>query len=466
MQSAAESTSPHPAGGIQPPSLMEGGNRFLLPILMVSGATVGIIIGATWAEGWTKPDFIAIRGFFKLLADILLNLLKALVVPLIVCSVIHAMAGIGDIRKAGRLFFMTISYFIVTMMMAVALGMVLVNTIKPGVGARTELRTDDAKARAKRADEVKRTPAEAMYDVVRSMFPANLVKVAAESDVLGLILFSIIFGAILTTMGERGLQMGHIFGTLNDALMTFVQLVIWFAPVGIMGLVADRIGSLGGFGAIAGELTRLGWYALTVVIGLLIHGVIVLPSILYFVTRRNPLRYAANQLEALICAFSTASSAATLPLTIKCLEQNNKISPRTVGFVVPLGATVNMNGTALYEAVAAIFIAQAYGRELAMPDQFLIMVTATLAAIGAAAIPEAGLVTMVVVLVAVDLPLEGIGLILAIDWIIDRCRTTVNVWDDCVASAVVEHWTEKMQQPAPVTSPPHVPVLKTEATGQ
>jgi Na+/H+-dicarboxylate symporter len=452
---------------------MEGGNRYLLPILMVSGATLGIIIGAVFADHWTAEHFKPFRGFFKLLADILLNLLKALVVPLIVCSVIHAMAGIGDIRRAGRLFFMTVSYFVITMMMAVTLGMVLVNTIKPGVGASTELRSEDAKARAAKAEQVKRTPAEAMYDVVRSMFPSNLVKVAAESDVLGLILFSIVFGAILTTMGERGLQLGHLFGTLNDALMTFVQLVIWFAPVGIMGLVADRIGSLGGFGAIKGELVRLGWYALTVVLGLLVHGLIVLPAILYFISKRNPLRYAINQLEALICAFSTASSAATLPLTIKCLEKNNKISPRTVGFVVPLGATVNMNGTALYEAVAAIFIAQAYGINLSMPDQFLILVTATLAAIGAAAIPEAGLVTMVVVLVAVDLPLDGIGLILAIDWILDRCRTTVNVWDDCVASAVVEHWTEKMQQPAPVIgvpppppAPEVAPVLKTEPSGQ
>jgi Na+/H+-dicarboxylate symporter len=429
----------------------------LLPAMMIGGATLGILIGGVFGSQWKSPDFAWARGFFRLIADILLNSLKMLVVPLIVCSVIHAVASIGDIRKAGRIFIMTICYFLVTMMIAVSIGMVLVNTIKPGVGASTEIKSAEAQARAEKAKGIKEPPIEKLYDVVRQMFPANLFKAAAEGEVLGLIIVSIVFGGILSTMGARGLQISSLVGTLNDALMIFVHLVIWFAPVGIMGVVAERIGSLGGMESVGEELRKLFWYALTVILGLLIHGLVVLPTLLYVLGRRNPVQYIKGMFEALVCAFSTASSAATLPLTIKCLEKNNGISKRTVGFVVPLGATVNMNGTALYEAVAAIFIAQAYGIELDFGGQLLILFTATLAAIGAAAIPEAGLVTMVIVLVAVGLPVEGIGLILAIDWIIDRCRTTVNVWDDSVASAVVERWMTKMDTPKPLPHPELAP---------
>ncbi len=436
---------------IEQPSFMQRAHPLLLPALMIGGASSGLLIGGLWSDHWLTADFAAVRGFFKLLGDILLNLLKMLVIPLIVFSVMHSMAGIGDVRKAGRLFFMTVAYFLCTMIMAVLLGMTLVNTIKPGVGASTQLRTADEVARAKKArdNQGQKSAAENLYDVVRGMFPSSLFKAAADGDPLGLVMFSIVFGAILATMGARGKQAADLCGTLNDALMTFIQLVIWFAPIGILGLVSERIGSLGGMHAIKSELTRLGWYALTVVVGLLIHGLIVLPTLLFLLGRRNPLKYFLGMSEALLCAFSTASSAATLPLTVKCLENNNGISKRTVGFVVPLGATVNMNGTALYEAVAVIFIAQAYGIELNFGQQFLVLITATLAAIGAAAIPEAGLVTMVIVLVSVGLPVEGTALILSIDWIMDRCRTTVNVWDDCVGAAIVERWMARGMGGAP-----------------
>jgi Na+/H+-dicarboxylate symporter len=176
----------------------------------------------------------------------------------------------------------------------------------------------------------------------------------------------------------------------------------------------------------------------TVLIGLAIHALVVLPLILWLFGRRNPYRYLMNMGAALLTAFSTASSSATLPLTIECAEQKNMVSRRAAYFVLPLGATVNMDGTALYEAVAAIFIAQAVGMALGIEQQVLIFLTATLAAIGAAGIPEAGLVTMVIVLRAVNLPLEGIGLILAVDWLLDRFRTTVNVWGDATGAAIIE----------------------------
>lgn len=421
---------------------------FLLPALMVSGATIGVFCGGFLATHWEKGAdgkviYDATSGFFRLLGEILMNLLKMVVVPLIVFSVMYAVSSMGDFRRAGKVFAYTLFYFLLTMTLAVILGITLVNLIRPGDGANIELRDKAAKDRAAKAEGMKTSPVEKIYDLVRGMFPSNLYQAAASGDVLGLIMFSIFFGAILSTLGPRGKEVTDLIGTLNDALMKFIMLVIWFAPVGILGLVADRIGTSGGFMAIGGELERLAKYALTVVLGLLIHGTVTLPLLLYFVGKRNPWKYAVGMSEALLTAFTTASSAATLPVSVRCMEEKNGISKKTVGFVVPLGATVNMNGTALYEAVAAIFIAQAYGIELDFAHQLLVLVTATLAAIGAAAIPEAGLVTMVIVLVAVGLPVEGVGLILSIDWILDRCRTTVNVWDDCVAAGIVDRWVEK-----------------------
>jgi solute carrier family 1 (high affinity glutamate transporter) protein 1 len=194
-------------------------------------------------------------------------------------------------------------------------------------------------------------------------------------------------------------------------------------------------------------LAKIGKYVGTVLSALLVHGFVVLPMILYITTRRNPVTYFKNVVAALTTAFSTASSSATLPVTIECAEENNQISRKSSLFVLPLAATVNMNGTALYESVAAMFIAQMMGIQLGFGEQMIIFVTATLAGIGAAGIPEAGLVTMVMVLQSVGLPLEGIGMLLSIDWFLDRCRTTINVWGDSIGAAVVdtleENWVEK-----------------------
>jgi len=219
-------------------------------------------------------------------------------------------------------------------------------------------------------------------------------------------------------------------------MMKIVHIILLIAPVGIFGLVAGRLGASGG-DAFAGELARLGKYFVTVVLGLGLHGILVLPLILFLFTRRNPLTFFTGMAEALVTAFSTASSSATLPVTLRCAVERNKVAKESAGFVCPLGATVNMDGTALYEAVAAMFIAQSYGIDLNIGQQAVIFLTATLAAIGAAGIPEAGLVTMVMVLQAVGLPLEGIGGILAIDWLLDRFRTTVNVWGDSIGAAIM-----------------------------
>ena len=296
---------------------------------------------------------------------------------------------------------------------------------------------------AKVKGKEERSVANAIVDVLVGLIPRNLFKAMAETNVLPLIVFSLIFGGVLTTLGEKGRTVIAFFDGLNDAIMKIVHLIILCAPIGIFALIAAKLGEAKGFSGFAPELVKLAKYAITVIIGLIIHGFVTLPLVLWMVGRRNPFAYGANMLTALTTAFSTASSSATLPLTLECAEENNKISKRTASFVLPLGATINMDGTALYEAVAAIFIAQVYGITLGPIQQVIVFITATIAAIGAAGIPEAGLVTMVIVLKAVGLPIEGITLILVIDWFLDRCRTTVNVWGDAVGAAVIEHLEEE-----------------------
>jgi len=280
-------------------------------------------------------------------------------------------------------------------------------------------------------------------DILQSFVSPNLIKSMLEMDILPIIIFSLVFGAVLTTLGEKGKSVISFFDAVNEAIMKMVHLVLYFAPIGTFALIASNLGAAGGGDAFWEELMKIGKYAFTVLAALLFHALVVLPAILWFVGRRNPLSYFKGASAALMTAFSTASSSATLPVTIECAEENNGVSRRASLFVLPIGATVNMDGTAMYEAIAAIFIAQMLGIHLGFTEQIIIFVTATLAAIGAAGIPEAGLVTMVMVLQSVGLPLEGIGMLLSIDWFLDRCRTTINVWGDSIGAAVVDKLEEK-----------------------
>ncbi len=270
------------------------------------------------------------------------------------------------------------------------------------------------------------------------IIPRNLFNAMLRMEILPLIVFSLLIGAALSVLGKPGQPVIQFISGLNDALMQLISWIMKVAPFGIFGLIASRIGEAGGFSGFLPELIAVGKYSLTVLIGLSIHGIIILPLILILFAKRNPLHYLAGVAPALLNAFSTASSSASLPLTLTGVEQQNRISDKTASFVLPLGATINMDGTALYEAVAAMFIAQVYAIQLGPVEQTIIFLTATLAAIGAAGIPQAGLVTMVIVLKAVNLPIEGIGIILTIDWLLDRFRTTVNVWGDSIGAAVVD----------------------------
>lgn len=282
-----------------------------------------------------------------------------------------------------------------------------------------------------------------LKNLVLMLFTSNLLGAMVNVNLLPLILFSIVFAAMLTTLGERAKTISDFVVSINQALMSFILLLMKVAPLGIFCLVAARFAKAQLDGQFLMLLKTQAWYMTSVLGGLGIHACISLPLLLWIFTRRNPLKFFNQMSQAILTAFSTASSTATLPVTMECAEVKAGVSRRSTEFVLPLGATINMDGTALYEAAAAIFIAQAYAMVdptyvLTFDKQVIIAITATLAAIGAAGIPEAGLVTMLIVLNAVGLPIELIGLIIPIDWLLDRFRTAVNVFGDSIGSAIVD----------------------------
>ena len=402
---------------------MTGRAGNIILIAMVAGAALGLI-GGLWAG-----DFML---SIKFLGTIFLNALKMVVVPLVVASIIVGVTSLGDIQKLGRTAGKTLAYYLTTTSFAVMTGIILVNLVRPGDGVPP--------IGAAVPEFIGAGSEGTIVDVIVGLVPDNIFAAAAGGKILPLIVFSLVFGSVLTVIGPKGKPVVSFFEGVNAAIMKVVLLVIYFAPIGILsligGIVAENRESVGEL------ITALGLYSLTVIIGLLIHAIIVLPILLKVFGKKDPFRYVVNMGPALATAFTTASSSATLPVTMESVEQKNKVDEKAASFVLPLGATINMDGTALYEAVAALFIAQIYGIDLSIGAQVIIFFTATLASIGAAAIPEAGLVMMSLVLTAVGLPLEGIGIILAIDWFLDRCRTTVNVWGDSVGAAVIGETAE------------------------
>jgi len=392
-------------------------------VLLIAVA-VGAVIGGV--VGWWVPD---VGVEVALVGDLWLRALQMLVVPLVVISIVDGITGLGDLRRLGSIGGRTLGYYLTTSTIAVVTGLVLVNAVEPGVGVSI---TGAAEA----TPDVDASSGD-WQSIVRGLVPDNLVKAALELDLLPLILFSLFFGGVLSTMGEDGELLTKLFSQTLAVIMRMVHIVMYLAPVGVFGLVAGRFGEAGGGEAVIEIVTGIGWFVLTVIGGLGFHGVVVLPTLLVLLAGRNPLTYLRGVLDAVTTAFATASSSATLPVTMRSAEARG-VSKASTRFVLPLGATVNMDGSALYEAIAALFVAQAYGVGLSLGQQGIVALTAVLSSIGAAGIPEAGLVTMVIVLNAVGLPVEGIGLLLAVDWFLDRFRTAVNVWGDAIGAAVVD----------------------------
>lgn len=399
---------------------------------------VGILLGILLA-GLSLLIFEQEMIRVKFVGDFFLSALKMLVVPLVVASLIVGVTNLGDIRKLRRTGLLTLLYYAITTAIAVAIGIVVVLTIQPGVGVSTEgLVTPESVAAKSEMGWV---------DILMSFVSENIMKSLAEMEILPIIVFTLLFAAILSTKGEKARPVIAFFEGVNDVMMTLVRLIMWLAPVGVFGLVAARFAQFPPeqWGA---QLAIIGKYMLTVIAGLAFHGFVVLPILCFVLGRRNPLSYFFQMFPALLTAWSTASSSATLPLTMECCEERAGVRKKSARFVLPIGATVNMDGTALYESVAAIFIAQAFGVDLTFTQIILIFITATLAAIGAAGIPEAGLFTMVLVLKAVGLPLEGIALIIVVDWFLDRFRTAINVWGDSVGAAFIHQITGDDDAPA------------------
>ncbi|RMH51203.1 MAG: dicarboxylate/amino acid:cation symporter [Zetaproteobacteria bacterium] len=383
---------------------------------MAAAIVAGAVAGTLWG-----PQMRAIAW----IGQLFLTALKMLIVPLVAASIISGITALGDVRKLGRLGGITIGYYVTTTFLAVSIGLLMANLWQPGVGV--PLGTGHHAPAA--AHEI------GIREIILSFVHPNIIDAAAKMKLLPLILFCLLFAAALTTIGARGRPLIALFDSLNSAMMVMVHWLMVLAPVGVFALIASRLGEAGGGAAFAAQLAGLARYAATVISGLLLHACLLL-ILLALLARRPVVGYLRHIATALLTAFSTASSSATLPLTMEGVEAAG-VDGRARRFVLPLGATINMDGTALYEAVAALFIAQAYGIDLSLGQQLVVLVTAAMAAIGAAGIPEAGLVTMVMVLEAVGLPLEGIGLLLAIDWFLDRCRTTINVMGDACGAAVV-----------------------------
>ncbi|NOZ47882.1 MAG: dicarboxylate/amino acid:cation symporter [Chlorobi bacterium] len=352
--------------------------------------------------------------------------LKMVIVPIILTSIISGIANIGNAESFGRIGLKTIVYYITTSILAILTGLILVNIFKPGVGADLGF-----VHKINGLGVARETFGQTLLHIV----PTNIFEAFANGKMLAVIFFSIMFGFFITQTSEKSAKkMTDFFNAAFDVMMKLTLFIIKFAPFGIFGIVAGMVAKQSDLWEL---VHRLGIYMIVVLLALAFHASITLPSILRIFGKANPIKHFKAMSSALLTAFSTASSSATLPLTMSSVENNSGVSNKISSFTLPLGATVNMDGTALYELVAAIFIAQAYGLDLSFLQQILIVVTALFASIGAAGIPMAGLVMISVILSAIGLPLEGVGLIIAIDPLLDMFRTSVNVWSDSCGAVII-----------------------------
>lgn len=488
-----------PAGRIFS-KVMKWCRQNLLLVLTVIGVILGILFGVVLRAVEPSADTIMLISFP---GDILMRMLKLLILPLIVSSMITGLANL-DAKNSGKMGLRAIVYYFATTFSAIILGIILVIAIHPGDTSFKE------GLNLKKDEEKTPTSMDAFLDLIRNIFPDNLLQAGFQHtktvyikdgyiempsdlpenvslainvtlasttttttlatvtdnstnatyivvkekeikwvrqfpmadgiNVLGIITFCTAYGIFISIMGPRGQIMMDFFTCLNEIIMKLVALVMWYSPFGIMFLIVGKILSLED-PAKVGQM--LGMYMVTVLTGLIIHGAVTLPLIYFVIVRKNPARVFIGVLQAWVTAIGTASSTATLPVTFRCLEENLNIDKRVTRFVLPIGATINMDGTALYEAVAPIFIAQMNGMEMTFGKIVAISLTATCASIGAAAIPSAGLVTMIMVLTSVGLPAEDISLIVSVDWFLDRIRTSINVLGDSYGAAIVDHLSQK-----------------------
>lgn len=396
-------------------------------IALVAGLILGLILYYTGNS--------SLAEYIKPIGDIFIKFLKMMIIPLVLSSIFVAMVNLGSPSALGSIGSKALIYYFSTTAIAAFIGLIVVNVINPGVGLDISSVTQGAMGEAlqtKLTNSAETGLWKTILGVGLNSIPSNPFHAMANSVVLQVIVFSIMFGITALFYQKEAEPFVNFMKSLESLSMGLTHFLMKFAPYGIFALMLNVIATTG-FNAI----TALTKYMLTVLIGLLIHFIVLL-MIAVWRSKKSPVFIVKGVAQSILTAFSTSSSAATLPITMANVEDNLGVDKKTAQFVLPLGATVNMDGTALYESVAVIFIGQAYGLNLGLANQLIIFITASIAAVGAAAIPGAGLVTMSIVLSAVGFPLEAIGLILAVDRVLDMFRTSVNVFGDCVGTVVVD----------------------------
>lgn len=376
--------------------------------------------------------FYELAPSIKWIGDIFIRALKMIAIPIVFSSLVMGVSSLGGYKDLGRLAGKTFSFYVFTTALAVTTGIILVNLIKPGVGADLNLTADVSNLEV---------TALSFKDQIVSIVPDNIFADLAKGNMLPVIFFAMLFGFFITKVSkENNKTLSGLFDAAFEVFMKMTLFIVKFTPIGVFAIVANIVAEQQGDSAqLYSIVSSLGLYTLVVWGGCLIHGGLILPGLVYGFTRLNPYKHIKQMSVPLLTAFSTCSSGAALPLTIRDSQEKTGISNKIASFVLPLGSTINMNGTALYEGVTAIFIAQAYGIDLTIVQEVVIVLTSVLAAVGAAGIPMAGLVMLGVVLMAVGLPMEGIGLVLAVQPICDMIRTATNVYGDTCAAVVVAH---------------------------
>jgi Na+/H+-dicarboxylate symporter len=405
-----------------------------LNIQILIGAIVGVAVGLYFHSLGAENYFVKGSLFASsLMGTLFIDLLKMILIPLVFCSISVGIANLRQHQQMHRVWVTTLLFFITSMAIAIVLALIAGNYFKPGEGLHLTMFAD-----AMQNFEAKQLPLPEFFAQFLHGLFVNPFAALSQGNILAVVIFALVLGIALVMGGER---FKNILNLLQEGLEITMLIVGWvmkLAPLGIMALLIKLVAVQD-----AAMLSTLAKFVAVVIGTLLLHGVIILPLILYLFTGKSPLWFWRGAREALITAFATSSSSATLPVTLRCVTQHLHVKPEIAGFVVPLGATINMDGTALYEAAAALFIANLAGIELNLAQQLIVAFTAMIAAIGAPGIPSAGMVTMVMVLQSVGLPAEAIAILLPVDRLLDTLRTTVNVQGDMVGSLVVQKLVSK-----------------------
>jgi len=410
--------------------------RILIGIVagLILGLTINIVTGGHMDSGL----LYIIKMIFSYMGEIFVRLLKMMVVPLVFASIYMAIVNLENIAEIGKIGRKTIGYYFLTTSLAVGMGILVVNILNPGnVNPDTVEKLKaamDIPSKVAKASVGEKNSIEIVIDTMVGMIPKNPISALANTQILQVIFFAIFIALVAVSIPNKSKAFSKTVGSIDAIMQKGIGFIMKIAPFFLFFLVGGIFMKVG-----IEALTPLLKYGGTVLIGLGLHGFVTLPILVWVFTKQNPYRFLKQMTTPLLTAWATASSAATLPVTMKTLEEEVGVNPKVSNFVLPLGATINMDGTALYESIAVIFIAGILGIDLSFGDQLVIFITASLAAMGAAAIPGAGLVTMGIVLSAVGMPLDAIGIILAVDALLDQFRTAINVWGDGTAAFVINY---------------------------